>query len=251
MKKYTIATVVKVKDGHAWFERMGAGIRKFGEETGHKTFEVGPPKADENLELKVLVDVIAQGVDAVCVVPFFPQVLEMALGKARRQGLVVISHEASNQRNVDYDLEAFDNTAYGAHLMDHLARSMGQEGQYTVLLGSLTSQSQSEWTRAAIARQEEKYPRMSLVAKKIEDHEDPVLAHKKTEELLIGYPALKGILGIDMMATVGAGAMVEKQKRQDTIVVVGTGLVSVCRQHLLNGATKLISCWDPAARPGM
>jgi simple sugar transport system substrate-binding protein len=39
------------------------------------------------------------------------------LKKAREQGIVVISHEASNQENIDYDIEAFDNAAYGVHFM--------------------------------------------------------------------------------------------------------------------------------------
>ncbi len=27
--KYTIATVVKMKNGHAWFDRMEEGVKKF------------------------------------------------------------------------------------------------------------------------------------------------------------------------------------------------------------------------------
>lgn len=246
MKKYTIATVVKVKDGHAWFDRMGEGVKRFEKDMEHRTFVSGPPKADENLQIQIIEEVLAQGVDALCVVPFFPQALEMVLGKARRHGIVVISHEASNQRNVNYDIEAFDNAAYGVHLMDHLARYMGQEGEYAVLLASLTTQSHSEWANAAIARQTVKYPKMSLVTRKIEVHEDLTLAHKKTEQLLTTYPELKGILGISMTATIGAGAAVEEKKMQSKVIVVGTGLVSGCRRHLFSGATRLISFWDPA-----
>lgn len=246
MKKYTIATVVKVKNGHAWFDRMEEGIKRFEKDTGHNTFLIGPPKADENLQIQEIEEVITQGVDALCVVPFFPQAIEMVLGKVQRQGIVVISHEASNQRNVNYDIEAFDNAAYGVHLMDHLARYMREEGQYAILLASLTSQSHSEWANAAIARQTVKYPKMSLATRKIEAHEDSTLAHEKTKQLLTTYPDLKGLLGISMSTTVGIGSAIQEKGLQDTVVVVGTGLVSGCRQHLLSGATRLISFWDPA-----
>ena len=51
MKKYTIGTIAKVApEHHVWFERMNKGIRKFGQDTGHKTFLVGPPEGDENLQ---------------------------------------------------------------------------------------------------------------------------------------------------------------------------------------------------------
>jgi simple sugar transport system substrate-binding protein len=246
MKTFTIATVVKVKNGHAWFDRMEIGIKRFQADTGHTTLMLGPPEADENLQIQAIEQAIEQGVDALCVVPIFPQALELVLGKARRQGIVVISHEASNQRNADYDIEPFNNAAYGSHLMDHLAHYMNEEGQYAMLLGSLTSQTHSEWAKAALARQQEQYPRMGLITRKIEDHDDVRLAHDKTAELLTAYPDLKGVLGIDMTATAGAGESIEEKKLQAKVIALGTGLVSACRQHLLSGATKLISCWDPA-----
>jgi ABC-type sugar transport system substrate-binding protein len=42
-------------------------------------------------------------------------------------GIVVVTHEASNQKNMDYDVEAFDNKAFGAGLMDRLAEKMGKK----------------------------------------------------------------------------------------------------------------------------
>ena len=36
--------------------------------------------------------------------------------------------------NVDYDIEAFNNAAYGAFIMENLAQAMGGEGVYTCLL---------------------------------------------------------------------------------------------------------------------
>jgi simple sugar transport system substrate-binding protein len=78
-KKYTIATVVKAKGGYAWFNRMEKGVEKFGRDTGHETFLIGPPKADEDLQTKMIEDIIARGVDALCVVPLFPQAVERVL----------------------------------------------------------------------------------------------------------------------------------------------------------------------------
>ncbi|MBN1507388.1 MAG: hypothetical protein JW955_11110 [Sedimentisphaerales bacterium] len=58
-------------------------------------------------------------------------------------------------------IEAFDNAAYGAHLMDPLARCMGRQGEYAVFVGRLTSKSHNDWIDAAIARQKRDYPRWS------------------------------------------------------------------------------------------
>ena len=59
-RKYSIATVVKMKNSHAWFARMEKGIEKFGDDTGHETFLVGPPKADEDLQVKLIEDIVAE-----------------------------------------------------------------------------------------------------------------------------------------------------------------------------------------------
>ena len=99
-RSYTIATIVKL-DGIAWFNRMRDGVRKFGDETGHKCFLLGPAQADAALQVQIIEDVIAQGVDAICVVPFSVEAIEPVLRKARSQGIVVVSHEASNQVNAD------------------------------------------------------------------------------------------------------------------------------------------------------
>ncbi len=244
-KTYTIATIVKL-DGIAWFDRMREGVKRFGAETGHKCFLLGPPQADAALQVQIIEDVIAQGVDAICVVPFSVEAIEPVLRKARSRGIVVVSHEASNQINTDVIIEPFDNFAYGAHLMDHLARYMGKEGPYAVFVGSLTSKSHNEWIDGAVARQKEQYPEMLLVTERIEEYDNQNMAYEKTKELIKAYPEIRGIQGSASTTAAGAGLAVEEKGLQDKIAVVGSGLVSQCRQYLESSGTKLISFWDPA-----
>jgi len=174
------------------------------------------------------------------------EALEPVLQRARRAGIVVVCHEASNQKNADAIIEAFDNALYGAHLMDHLARFMGREGLYAVFVGSLTSRTHNEWVDAAIARQREKYPKMKLACPRIEEYDDQNTAYEKTKELLKRYPDLKGIQGSASTTAAGAGLAVQELGLQDRVAVVGSGLVSQCRQFIESGSVKLISFWDPA-----
>jgi simple sugar transport system substrate-binding protein len=244
-KTYKIATVVKL-DGIAWFDRMREGVKKFGADTGNETFLQGPPKADAALQVQIIEDLIAQGVDAICVVPFSPEALEPVLKKAMDKGIVVISHEATNQKNVNYDIEAFDNAAYGAHLMDHLAKYMGEEGDYATMVGSLTSKSHNQWVDGGIARQKEKYPKIKMATERVESYDDQTKAYENAKELLKKYPNLKGFQTSAMPESAGVGLAIEEKKLQGKVVVVGTGLVSVTGQYLESGAVQLISFWDPA-----
>jgi len=99
-----IATVVKL-DGTAWFEKMREGVKRFAEETGHDAFLLGPAKADAAEQIQIVEGLIAQQVDAICVVPFAVEALEPVLKKARERGILVISHEASSQVNTDVIIE--------------------------------------------------------------------------------------------------------------------------------------------------
>jgi len=243
--KFTIGTVVKV-DGIAWFDRMREGVVKFGKETGHETFLLGPAKADAAEQVKIIEGLIAQKVDAICVVPFSPEALEPVLKKAREAGIVVISHEATNQQNVDVDIEAFVNEDYGAHMMDALAKFMKEEGEYANFVGSLTSKSHNQWMDGAEARQKEKYPKMKLVSRRNEEYDDQNKAYQRAKELLTTFPNLKGILGSASTTAPGAGLAVEEAKLQSKVAVVGTGLVSATGQYLKSGGTKMIFFWDPA-----
>ena len=58
-------------------------------------------------------------------VPNSPEALQTVLKQARDQGIIVVSHEATGIENVDIDIEAFDNAAYGSEIMENLARCMG------------------------------------------------------------------------------------------------------------------------------
>lgn len=244
-KKYSIATVVKV-DGIAWFDRMRVGVKQFGGDTGHDTWMVGPSQADAAAQVQIVESLIAQGVDAICIVPFSVEAVEPVLQKARDRGIVVISHEASNLQATDYDVEAFDNHAYGAKLMEVLGRQMGGEGKYVATVGSLTSQSQNEWIDGAVAYQQKNFPKMSQVTKRIETYDDATTDYNKLKEILTTYPDLRGILGAPMPTSAGAGRLIAERGLKGKLFFSGTGLVSVAGQYLKDGDIDYIQFWDPA-----
>ncbi|MDR3355066.1 MAG: autoinducer 2 ABC transporter substrate-binding protein [Synergistaceae bacterium] len=244
-KKYKIATVVKV-DGIAWFDRMRVGVDEYAKETGHDLWMVGPAKTDAAEQVQIIEDLIAQGVDALCIVPFSVEAVEPVLKKARDAGIVVISHEASTQENVDLIIEAFDNHAYGANIMKDLGKNMGGKGGYICTVGSLTSKSQNEWIDGAVAYQKENFPDMYEVTSRIETYDDATIDYQKIKEALVAYKDLKGICGGPMPTSAGAGLAIEERNLQGKVFFTGTGLPSIAGQYLKSGAIQTIQFWDPA-----
>lgn len=242
---YTIAVVVKIT-GIAWYERMQVGIDKFNADTGNDAYITGAATADAAEQVAVIEDLIAQGVDALVVIPNSIEAVEPVLARAREAGIVVITHEASNIENADYDLEPFNNQAYGEFLMETLAELMGGQGTYTTFVGYLTATSHNEWVDAEVALQEEKYPDMQVVSSKNETAENSDTAYQKTQELMRTYPELSGFIGSAMADIPGVARAVEEAGLEDSTYVVGTCLVSTAEQYLETGAIDVATFWDPA-----
>ena len=241
----TFTTVVKIA-GIDWFNRMEVGVKEFGEETGISASLVGPAQADAAQQIPLIEDLIAQGVNALCGVPMDPAQLDPVLLKAMDAGIKVITHEASNQVNMDYDIEAFDNTAYGAGLMDKLAELMGEEGEYAVFVGSLGSKTHNEWADGGINRQLEAYPNMKQYGDKNEAFDDSSIAYEKAKEILKANPNIKGFQGSASTDAPGIGQAIEEAGLQDVVSVVGTSLPSLSGELMKTGAVDVIGFWDPA-----
>lgn len=241
----TIATVVKIA-GIQWFNRMEEGVNQYAEDTGANAFQVGPAQADPQQQAALIEDMIAQGVDALAVVPMSPEALEPVLGRAMEAGITVVTHEAASQQNTSYDLEAFVNEDFGANLMEQLATCMGGEGEYAVFVGSLTSQTHNQWVDGAIAHQEANYPDMTLVGDKNETFDDAQNAYERAQEVLRAFPNVKGMQGSASTDVAGIGLAIEERGMEDATCVFGTSLPSIAGQYLETGAVDGIGFWDPS-----
>jgi simple sugar transport system substrate-binding protein len=237
--------VVKLT-GVGWFDRMDEGIVAFASETGIDASQTGADDASPEKQVRIVEDLIAQGVNAITVVPNSPESLEGVFQKARDAGIIVVTHEASAQKNADANIEAFDNAAYGATIMDNLAECMGGEGEYVAFVGQVTAASHMEWVAGALAQAEAEYPGITRMEEPLESKEDANVAYEQTKELLKKYPNLKGIQGSSANDVVGVGQAIEELGLQDSVCVMGTSLPSMAGKYLETGAIDKIMFWDPA-----
>jgi simple sugar transport system substrate-binding protein len=241
----TIVTVPKLT-GVSWFDRMEEGVDRYAQSKGVDAYMQGSGQADANAQVRVLEDLMSSNVDALGVVPFQPDAVEQVLARAMQSDITVITHEAPDIENADWDVEAFQNDDYGRNLMDELAARMDEKGQYAVMVGSLSSATHMAWVQSAIEYQKQKYPDMQQVGDIIETQDDSQVAYESMKELLSAYPNIKGIQGSASTDVVGAGQAVDEAGLQDDISVVGTSVPSDAKAGLKNGSIDLITFWDPA-----
>jgi simple sugar transport system substrate-binding protein len=237
--------VVKVR-GLAWFERMRTGIRRFAARTGVDATMTAARDASPRKQAAIIRRLIMRRPDAITVVPNNPAALERVLARARRAGIVVVTHEASNQRNTDVDIEPFENRAFGAHLMDKLASCMGGSGAYVAFVGHRSAQSHREWVRGAEARAKARFPGIRRIGGTLESLENPNVAYRKAKAVLARNPDIGGFEGSSAEDVAGIGRAVREAGRRDTTCVMGTSTPKTVGSLLTDGSVDRIFLWDPA-----
>lgn len=246
-KNYAIAVVPKDAT-NPWFVRMETGVKKFAADSGLNVFQKGPSATDATMQAQVIQDLIAQKVDAICVVPVDPGALETVLKSAMDAGIVVVTHEGATQQNTQYDIEAFNNTAYGAFIMDNLAKAMGEKGTYTTMVGHVTNASHNEWADGGVAYQKTKYPNMTLLAAepRVESQDDGEVAYQKAKELFKKYPDLKGVMGTSSFDAPGVARAIDELGLKNKAFTAGTGMPAANKKILVDGSVSALTLWDPA-----
>ena len=220
--------VVVPKDAsNPWFVRMETGVNEYAEAHPEDTiYQKGTP----------------------CVVPVDLESIEPALKAAREAGIVVIAHEGAALKNVDYDIEAFNNELYGAFIMDNLAAAMGEEGIYTTMVADLTNGSHNEWADGGVKRATEAYPNMTLLESdpRVESHDNGDTAYNVAKELFKKYPDLKGIMGTSSFDAPGVARAIEELGLSGKVFTAGTGMPADNAELLKSGAVQYLTLWDPA-----
>ena len=244
--EWTIAVVTKDNTAE-WFKRMEVGVNEFGEETGINVIQKGPANADAASQVQVIDDMINQGVDALCVVPIDPGAIEASLKNAMEKGIVVITHEASNQVNTLYDTEAFTADDFGAAIMDALAKDMGEEGKYAEMVAYTTSTTHMEYATAQHERQLEAYPNMELIndgaVPTCESEESVDTAYERAKEVLKANPDLKGFTGVASTDCPGIAQAVEELGLD--VKVVGVGTPNSFKPYVESGTISTVKLCDP------
>ena len=239
--------LVVTKDNTAnWFKRMNEGVEQFKEETGLNVSQTGPANADAASQVEVIDSAINQGYDAICVVPIDPGAIEASLQRAMEQGIVVVTHEASNQVNTLFDTEAFTAVDFGAALMDALAADMNEEGKYAEMVAYTTSTTHMEYSTAAYEHQLEAYPNMELVGGQVptcESEESIDTSYERAKEVLKANPDLKGFTGVASTDCPGIAKAVEELGMD--VKVVGVGTPNEFRPYVKSGTISTMKLWDP------
>src|SRR6185436_19001993 len=130
----------------------------------------------------------------------------------------------------------------GHGLMDEAARLLNGEGEFAIILATLTAANQQEWRKHIEARLAEKYPKMKVVAvRPCDDLKDK--AQSEATALLSAYPNLKLIMNICSPPVPGAAEAVKQAGKAGKVKIIGLGLPSENRRYVKEGVTETVILW--------
>ncbi len=242
--KFRMGIVVKI-GGIPWFNAMEAGIKKAAEARGVDAWMIGPQSSDPALQVRAIEDLIAQGVDAIGVVPNDAKVLEPVLKRAKDKGILVITHESPYQKYADYDFELVTSQYFGETHMKLLAEKLGGKGGYVIYVGSLTVPLHNAWADAAIEYQQKNYPDMYEVSERFGVAESADDSKRTMNDLISGHPDLKGVIGFGSQGPIGAGRAIKERGMIGKIFVIGSFSPGQGKRLLKSGAVTGGYMWNP------
>ena len=240
----TMATVVK-EAGVPWFNILNQGLEEAGKAFNITTTMVGPAQVDPAQQVKLIDDLVAKKVDVIGLVPLDVKVTGQAVQRARDAGIIVITQEGPNQDGKTWDLELISAQAYGEMQMKALAREMGEEGEYVVYVGTLTTPGHNQWADAAIAYQKAHFPKMKMAADRFPGADLIDTASRVTQDVLQTYPNVRGIMSMGSNGPIGAGNVIRQRKLEKKIAIVGTTIPSQAQAMIMSGVIREGFLWSP------
>ena len=243
---YEIIFITKA-EGVTWFDMMKEGVAQFNEEhTDAVCTQISPDSVDAAKQSALVEDYIAQGVDAICVVPIDQSALEPVIEKAKEAGILFVTHEGESLAGkADWDFEACRNEVMGQTMAEQLATAMGGKGKYCTIVGGLTMETHMIWIDSAVAYLKENYPDMELVNEvPYEDGDDVTAGYNLAKEICKTYPDLGGVISATMESGMGWG-MYLQETENNAIEVVGLGIPSAHAEYLKAGYLYSVMCGDP------
>lgn len=252
-KTLTVATVVKAI-GSNWFDSMDWEGTKWAEENGAEHHYIGPTSMDSAAQLQCLEDAIALQPDILTVVPIAADACDALLKQARDQGTKVVTHEGTGLTNIDYNVDAFSNEAFGINFADKCAELIGKDAKYALVVGTLTTPAHMAWAKAFFAHANENYPDMVCMndmdgadVVPLEGGANSDTSYTMAKQFLQAHPDTQVFYIGSSSCVAGVCRAIEELGMQDTCKVLAVGTASGQKTYYESGTIAYGAMWYPGA----
>jgi rhamnose transport system substrate-binding protein len=246
IKKIRIGLISR-QTGTAYFNAIYEGAKMASAELDDvDLFYSGPTDDSPEKEAQFIEQLIAKGVDVLAVAGTDPPSVAPVLKKARQRGIKVITWDYDESKDSrDFFISQVTDRDFGYALVDAMAQALGgekPEGKVAVETTFLTAIDQNKW----IAHMKERlslYPGIQLLETKATNGDQSV-AIQLTNNLLLGYPDLRGVWALSVDALTSCAETISRSARNGQVRVVGLGTPAATVEFVQSGKVSAVVLWD-------
>ena len=195
---------------HPFFDPVAMDAIEFGNEYGWDVTTRAPEYADAGLQITIMEELIALGVDGIAIGPTDPEALVDIINTAIDQGIKVICFETDAPKSNRLGYVGTNNYNAGRHMGYVIGKNLGDEGNILILTGLSTQLSLNERIRGIEEYLASNHPGITVLAVSSSEG-DFDRAISVTENLIETFPDFDALIGID--ATAGPAAIEVWKKR--------------------------------------
>jgi len=214
-------TFVMVPKGvHPYYEPCFEGFKAAAAKYGITAEYEAPQQFDIALQVKVIEDLIARGVDGIAISALDDKPLVPVIKRAMDAGIMVLTFDAPAPSSAQLSYIGTNNKNAGYSAGEKLAELIGDTGKVAILQGGLGAPNLNLRREGIAEALKANAPGIEIVT--VEDTQGKFdLAVNKTEAILETYPDVSAIFGVSAYGAPGAGKVVKEQGKVGSIVVAG------------------------------
>lgn len=234
--------------GIPYFTAMEEGGQEAAECFGGEFLYVGAPTASAAEQVRLMENLIEQGVDAIAISVLDSASLNPVMERAEEAGIVVFTSDSDSPESVRdlYVAQALDQEL-GYTLIDVLVEQIGGAGQIGIVSGESTATNLNTWIEYMEERVAEEYPDVEIVDIRYTTGGSSEDALRQAEELMIRFPEIKGIVAVASTTVPGVAQAIEQAGMTGEIKVIGYGSPNTVRPYIESGVMEASILWDPKA----
>lgn len=234
--------------GIPYFTAMEQGGKDAAAKFGGESLYVGATTASAPEQVRLMENLISQGVDAISVSVLDSASINPVISKAKAAGIAVYTSDSDSpdsERQV-YIAQALDQDL-GYTLIDRLAAQIGKEGQIGIVSGESTATNLNTWINFMKERVTQTYPNIKIVDVRYTTGGSTEDALKQAQDLMTRYPDIKGLVAVASTTVPGVAQAVEQAGKKGQIAVIGYGSPATVKPFIKSGIMKESILWDPKA----
>ncbi len=208
------------KGVHPYFEPVYRGFNDAAARYGVVSEVDAPPRFDVALQVKVIEDLIARGVNGIAISATDDKGLVSVIHEAAQAGIKVITFDAPAPSTEALTYIGTDNESAGYEAGRRMAKAMNGRGTIAVLQGGMDATNLNLRRRGFLRALAEAAPAVKVLGV-VDEGGDFSQSVNKTEELLADHPDLRAIFSVSAEGAPAAAAVVKREGRAGRILVAG------------------------------